>query len=216
MDILHTYYNSTLVTWPPMDMLVPVVIEWPPIQGETRWKEKFHLYAMMAINHLMDGIKMQPECITPTLWQNVQTLVRATKYHLKGVPWVKASQLYVCIEPGFFAICSLYNIYQSRPTNTLRAYWMDGQWLNVCLFRVFQVSSLFAFTSKYCFRLIQDSNNENINIKSLCTMTTCISMMSFFYFTTYWVNFITMIEWQQSESLKEFDEISWLALSKSL
>ena len=29
--------------------------------------EKFHLYAMMAINHLMDGIKMQPECITPTL-----------------------------------------------------------------------------------------------------------------------------------------------------
>ena len=83
----------------------------------------------------MDGIKMQPECITPTLWQNVQTLVRATKYHLKGVPWVKASQLYVCIEPGFFAICSLYNIYQSRPTNTLRAYWMDGQWLNVCLFR---------------------------------------------------------------------------------
>ena len=86
-----------------------VVIEWPPIQGETRWKEKFHLYAMMAINHLMDGIKMQPECITPTLWQNVQTLVRATKYHLKGVPWVKASQLYVCIEHGFFAICSLYN-----------------------------------------------------------------------------------------------------------
>ena len=115
------------VTWMPMDHLVHVVIEWPPIQGETRWKEKFHLYAMMAINHLMDGIKMQPECITPTLWQNVQTLVRATKYHLKGVPWVKASQLYVCIEPGFFAICSLYNIYQSRPTNTLRAYWMDGQ-----------------------------------------------------------------------------------------
>ena len=26
-------------------------------------------------------------------------------------------------------------------------------------------SSLFAFTSKYFFRLIKDSNNENINIK---------------------------------------------------
>ena len=46
-------------------------------------------------------------------------------------------------------------------------------------------------------------------------MTTCISMMSFFYFTTYWVNFITMI-WRIIAAFlflttvrKRPDETSW-------
>ena len=67
---------------------------------------------------------------------------------------------------------------------------------------------------KYFLRLIKGQQLWKwliIKIKLLCTMTACTSIMTFFHFTTYWVNFILMIwriVWEWLTRLLDYSKAS--------